>query len=639
MRQVVLVLLLIISVKSTAQNYKWIKGGGSVSDMGSSITEWDMVSHMCTDTNRNVYIVGFVGDNSITADTFYIAGAHYGGHGGKGLRHIFLASYNCEGRMRWGKLIEGDFFNQIYGLEYDGKSSVYLAGIARTGFFYSPTGLKYFGYDTIVNSGNLNMFLAKYDTSGKLRWLRFIGPDSVSTFNGTAYNKANDQTSVLRIDGQGIIHYYAHLMNNVRITPTVVSTTGNYDISYDSLGVITKAVRMQIDSAYYLGGYWDGAAVNKNSGTTYIFVDFVALSTSYIAAYRADGSQTWVDSVKNGSIRNLIYSDNSIYGAGFGYGYMVLAGDTIKTKIGGNINVIFKLDTLGKKKWIFELDADFSTELVKIALLPNGQIAAIGEIGDIILHKKDTLIVPPGDGESPFLVIIDTSGNKLYKLDNLHANGFYNAGIAITSDNANNIYLGGYVSDTIYANGISGYHNTGGESDFFIAKYGYNCNCTPATEPTPSYTYTGSGTVNFTYTGTVTPDSVKWSFGDGGTSTSINPTHNFHDTGSHHVCLTVYACDSGTYCDHIHTTVSVPIFAAKPIISVYPNPISGQFFIEGAELGTRVQILNIMGQVVLEGTITDKKQQLNTGELRLGTYLLQLIDKEGRKESMTIVKQ
>lgn len=642
MKKLFVFIFVFLSTLASAQSYKWIKGGGSVSSFKSG-AEWETIRRMCTDANGNLYIAAFVGDNNITADTFYKAGVHYGGFGGKGLDHIFFASYSCEGAMRWGKLIEGDFFNQVYGLEYDGKSSIYLAGVARTGIFsYSPIGLKYFGNDTVVSSGNLNLFLAKYDTSGKLRWLRFVGADNASTFYGTKYGEFDSPYSPIEIDGQGHIHYYAHILSDVRITPTLVGKKGTYDIMYDTTGDILNVVRMEIDSTLFPSWNFGGITINKNSGNVYSFVIFSGAETSYIGAYNPAGSQLWVDSLTAGTIvGDMVYDgNNGIYGTAWcvRYSYIVIAGDTIKNDfVGGYVSVIFKLDTLGNLKWTFKLNGGGFLSMPALTLLPNGTIAATGTMQTTVAHGYETLLNPSGN--SPIIVVFDTSGNVLYKLDRLLTDALYNEGDAITSDNANNIYLGGYVSDSVYVKGLPAYHNIGGESDFYIVKYGYNCNCTSLTEPTPNFTSSGTGIVNFVYTGLVTPDSVRWNFGDGGNSTLLNPTHSFHDTGVHKVCLTVFACDSGTFCNYIHTTVSVPTFATQPIISVYPNPISGQFFIEGAEIGTKIQILNILGQIVYEGAITDKKQQVNTGDLRLGTYLLVLTDKDGRRESMTIVKQ
>ena len=170
-------------------------------------------------------------------------------------------------------------------------------------------------------------------------------------------------------------------------------------------------------------------------------------------------------------------------------------------------------------------------------------------------------------------------------------------------------------------------------------KYGYSCNCTISTEPTPIFSYSGFGTVSFTYTGSTTPDSVRWDFGDGSISKILNPTHSFHDTGEHHVCIMVLACDSGTYCTYLRTTTGVPTISGIPDVTVFPNPARNEVYIEGAEKGTNYTLVNILGQQLLSGTITDEKQAVNTSNLRPGIYVIQLSTPNGQSGSIRIVKQ
>ncbi|MGH2645426.1 MAG: T9SS type A sorting domain-containing protein, partial [Chitinophagaceae bacterium] len=146
--------------------------------------------------------------------------------------------------------------------------------------------------------------------------------------------------------------------------------------------------------------------------------------------------------------------------------------------------------------------------------------------------------------------------------------------------------------------------------------------------------------VTFTYTGGVTPDSVLWNFGDGTTSTALNPSHTFTDSGTIKVCLTVYACDSGTYCSYITTLAPLGVaMNAFSNVHVYPNPMSGQLFIENAESGDKLKLYDIAGRKVYESIINNQKHSINTGGLSIGTYLLELTDRYGRRNSMTVVKQ
>lgn len=70
---------------------------------------------------------------------------------------------------------------------------------------------------------------------------------------------------------------------------------------------------------------------------------------------------------------------------------------------------------------------------------------------------------------------------------------------------------------------------------------------------TAAYTSVDSGLiVNFTNTTMGVADSVVWDFGDGSTSTMMNPTHTYASDGNYTVCLTVYnICGSDSTCTMI----------------------------------------------------------------------------------------
>ncbi len=53
-----------------AQQFKWVKGGGTTEDLTSAYSS-ESVQYMCTDPHGNVYALSVVGNNPIYADTFY----------------------------------------------------------------------------------------------------------------------------------------------------------------------------------------------------------------------------------------------------------------------------------------------------------------------------------------------------------------------------------------------------------------------------------------------------------------------------------------------------------------------------------------------------------------------------------------
>ncbi|MGN6569236.1 MAG: T9SS type A sorting domain-containing protein [Flavipsychrobacter sp.] len=635
-RLLLLLCFAILSVnQSQAQNYKWATGGGSTSSLMYS-TDWEQVTHMCTDDNRNIYITTTMGDKNIQADTFYMAHAFNPTCcGATPTPHIFIASYNADGKIRWAKLLDAQYFSRSYGIAYDNRSSIYTIG-------YLFGNNKHLGYDTVVTSDNLTCFIAKYDTSGKFKWVKFIGADSKATRDAAAFQ------STLAIDGKGFIHYYSLIKNGVEITPSITSTTGTYDLKYDTSGQLISAIKMPMDTF----AYCQQVVFNKKSGNCYANVisvnDFGNLVDAYLTAYDSNDNYIWVDSIRSGFFSDLIYDNNNgLYASAIGNGVAVILDKDTVTHTSANINAFFKLDTLGKIQWHTKLNSSPSitvNSINSIALKNNSQIVATGVITGIAEYGGDTIITPSSEGWNPVFIVIDSSG-KLLKLDQFHTDAFYDMGKAATSDRDGNVYIGGWVGDSIFAKGISAYHSHGGETDYFVVKYGYNDGCTLSTEPTPMFSVTGDSThvpalMNFSYTGSNTPDSVKWVFGDGSTSKALNPSHTYSDTGLIQVCLTVYGCDSGTYCNYITTLKPTSVSNVKVFanLEVYPNPATDVLNIANINKGTVIQLFDIVGSKVYETVASQDKLSIDTHTLHPGAYILMLTNKERQRESLRIVK-
>lgn len=195
--------------------------------------------------------------------------------------------------------------------------------------------------------------------------------------------------------------------------------------------------------------------------------------------------------------------------------------------------------------------------------------------------------------------------------------------------------MGGYFESQITVAGAS-LINTGGETDFFIAKYGAsNCGCSI---PLAGYSANINPSTHvgiFTYTGTTPVDSVRWSFGDGTASNQMNPTHTFTN-GHFNVCVTAYNnCGNNQYCGAV--SLSIASLAALGTVKVYPNPSHDYRMVDGVEGGCYT-ITNTIGQRMACGALRSK-EQVNTSALPSGTYLLQLINAKGGRGAMPFVKQ
>jgi PKD repeat protein len=141
---------------------------------------------------------------------------------------------------------------------------------------------------------------------------------------------------------------------------------------------------------------------------------------------------------------------------------------------------------------------------------------------------------------------------------------------------------------------------------------------TELTTPVASFTQVNSFlTVALTSTSTVSGNATyAWDFGDGNTSTMMNPSHVYSTVGSFTVTLTVTnECGSNTTTQTVvSSNLGLEDILANSNITVFPNPSNGEFTI-GMDVLTNstidIRIENILGAVVYENNLGQIEGQHN----------------------------
>ncbi len=555
MRVLFIVLLSILFCSNLfAQQYQWVKGGGTTDDISPPYTK-EGSYYMCTDQNKNIYSLNVIGSHTaMTADTFT--------HGSTPFvvsNNILITSYNCNGVMRWAKLITCSGYDvHPLGLVVDRIGHLYLSGI-----FWHASGTFSIGYDTTIATSNLVAGTIQLDTNGHFNWIRWVGPNTVA--NRTA---SSPGYGTLALDNQQNVHFIKVLRSGSQITPSVLSTYGTYDITYDATGTLLSAVRLQLDSLQAI----QGACFDSSSNTMFTYGDANELLVSsgnyptFAAAFDANRNVLWKDTLTSpyfgssglGSAFNGIATDNSghLYLCGSASVSGAYGGDTVtNAPFGlGSIGIVLKTDTLGHPIWLKPFASSLSIcGFSSVAVMPNNKITASGAMVGTVISGNDTLVNYSGESENAFFTILDTSGN-IQTLQQIHGNGNPDISMCLASDKVGNLYLGGYVASSIWGGSMTPYTSVGGNTDFFVMKYGVDCNCTSM--PMAAFTYSGSPTVTFNYTGTTAGvDSVRWYFGDGGTAITFSPTHTYTAAGVYHVTVRIYsACGN----DVRFATITIP---------------------------------------------------------------------------------
>ncbi len=560
-------LLCLIACLSTlislnAQQFQWVHGGGTAYDLTSSGSgHYEQVKYMCTDPNGNIYVLSQVGNDPVFADTFNETSIGVN-------PNVVLTSYNCNGQMRWAKLLQNTGYGVTpFGLQADSLGNIYVAGS-----FSAGGTIMYIGNDTTIGppaSNYLSVGLIKFDTSGHFKWIRYVGPNSFAGETAVA-----SLADAIAIDGANNMHYLCYVQaTGTPLTPTVTSVYGVYDMAYAPSGTLLSATRLDLDSEWYVRGAVIDPATNKMYVYGEVNQSFGAgVDTFFAAAFDISRNKLWQyfcghgdDNAFSGIVldnaKHLHFS-GSTQSATFSFN-----GDSVsRSHLGGDMSVVMTADTNGHVEWFRNFEGTLSVNLFSsITLLPNNKVAAIGTyVGEVLDESGANIVTPPGMDWLPYFVIVDSAGD-LQTIQSLYGDGFYNQGTATASDKVGNIYIGGYVTDSIWAGPLitAPYISVGGNTDFFVMKYGVDCSCTSS--PEAAYTDTGTHTIGFTYTGTTSGiDSVVWNFGDGSaTTTGTTPLHTYASSGTYNACATVYTdCGSDIHCSDV-----VVVICTTPIAS------------------------------------------------------------------------
>lgn len=516
-----------------AQAVNWARGGGTV--WGTSVsTAHERAKLMTVDDNGNVYVASFIASGIVYADTFS------GGTLSSG--NILLSSYDCDGNMRWAKLITSRSGCEVTGMVYS-NGNIYVSGS-----FFRTRGVVYIGSDTTLYSGSdIVAGLLSIDTVANFNWIQMIGDNTSTSFSGSAAALGN-----VCIDRNRNIHYVKPLLAGVPLTSSLTSINATYDFTYSPSGTLLRIQRLQMDSANYV----TNAEIDTSSGKLYVrgttYGTFsIVYGRDFIAAFDTGRNLIWMDTAKSltglGSMSfGSIKSDNNghVYFTGFGYGSCIYRNDTIVTAISGGYVVAFviKADTSGRRQWVTRYSGTTACGLLDLAISPTNKIAAVGGILGQVSTDHQSIISYAGEVNNSYFTVLDTGGGVI-SLIQLHGTSSYQDGLfAAAYDGKGNLYMGG-MCDSVWLDSV-GYRSHGGTTDFFVMKYGVDCNCStmPWAWFDTARSGTGGSTVAFTYTGiTAGIDSIRWQFGDGSTSASWNPTHTYSSIDTYYAQVFIYS--------------------------------------------------------------------------------------------------
>lgn len=215
-------------------NLVWAKSMGGAGDEGAY--------GMAIDANDNIYITGGFASATVNFNpggTGGVVSNHPTAFGGSD--DIFLVKYTAAGDFVWGKSMGGTDGDAATSIAVDKSGNVFIAGALisfLSDFNRGGTG------GTVQLLGEMNSFLAKYDTAGAYKWAKCFG------------------------------------------------VSGNFE--YD----IAMSVAADGMGNAYLTGYFAGASAAFNpGGTGGVITSPFAFDNGYLAKYDGAGNYQWVKKI------------------------------------------------------------------------------------------------------------------------------------------------------------------------------------------------------------------------------------------------------------------------------------------------------------------------------------------------------
>lgn len=323
-----------------------------------------------------------------------------------------------------------------------------------------------------------DIFLAKYNKSGQLLWVKVAG----------SADSSNDEAMRIALDANGNAFITGYFHGNAIFGNTTISSAGQEDAflaKYDANGNllwVNKAggsnsdvgtgLAIDTNGSIYLSGYFSGTATFNNitKSTTNQY------SNGFLAKYSSSGNIEWVTTASSNSTayasKVQVDKDNNVYLLGSTHNGITIGSITKShSPYAGYNTYLAKLNSSGIPQWIIspETNGDFVAKDLKVGKDSGVYITGNysgrinwGNTGNYI-EGISAIALAKCSTEGDFHWIKSINGNLANEVNSL----------SLTENNEiiiGGFYRGSSIFDSITLPQAHGY------ADFFVAKYNISGN-------------------------------------------------------------------------------------------------------------------------------------------------------------------
>jgi len=321
----------------------------------------------------------------------YICGYFIGSMNGQpsqGSSDAFLAKYSEDGNLIWQKCFGGPSEDRAHQLYYDkNNGNIYLCG-----YF---DGILYFGNDSLVTTGDEDIFLMAIDSSGNYLWGKSYGGAGTQS----ASTVFCDDSGKISISGYfedtlnaGSVNLISRGIRNVFLLQT--DTAGNCIWGKRMGGLLydegLNIVGDEHDNLYLSGYYRDTADFGPFQTRSVFTYD------CFLVSLTSAGDWRWLKSFGGGYIDNcpaLAYMplSHKILTGGWFFNNISFGTDTTLYSSGEEESYLAAFDTLGNLSWSKRVGSEMAELIYDISVDENDNILVVGTYDSVIIIGLDTL--------------------------------------------------------------------------------------------------------------------------------------------------------------------------------------------------------------------------------------------------------
>ena len=349
----------------------------------------------------------------------------------------------------------------------DAGGNIFIAG-----YFGAPSIT--FGFTTLLNKGEDDVFIAKYHNSGNIFWAKGFGSSGTENANNIQIDASGNIYVIGIFGGSKIVFEADTLINHSVNTPDffLVKFTTNGNVlwakSFGGSGVdYAHDLNIGNDGNIVLSGSFTSPTITfgnitltiAESSATYMY-------DMYVAKFDADGNVLWAQSAGGNQVdhgNGNCIDNNNIYVTG-GFGSPAIAfGDVTLSNSGKSDMFVVKYDANGNVLWAKSVGGVQYETGSNITLVENANIIVSGVFSSSSVAIGDTVLSTRG-GNDILLVKYDANGNVLWAKSE---GGAGHESGRLIKESERYILSGSFTSPTI-SFGDTVLTNAGGSDEFIV---------------------------------------------------------------------------------------------------------------------------------------------------------------------------